>query len=247
MLPKQIADKSYFTKIASELKPGTACMNVFLGLNASNEELELKMQNTWAFGTNADAMGIDKYSNLSGAEAMEKEVPLLFISFPSAKDPNWKLHPGRENKATCAIVTLANWEWFKKFETTSLRKRGDEYEELKNAIGHQMIEQATQLFPQIKNNIDYIEIGSPVTNKHYISQPHGEIYGLDHTKERFEPWLSAQLRPRTDIPGLYLTGQDIMTCGFTGALFGGLIAAGQVLGRNVMGDVEGIHKRLYPK
>ena len=242
-----MSDKSNFSKIAADLKPGVAAMNVFLGLNASNEELGLKMNNTWAFVTNECAMGIDDYQDSSADQAMEKEVPLLFISFPSSKDPNWKLHPGRENKATCALVTLANWDWFKRFEDTSLRKRGDEYEELKNAIGHQMIEQVTKLYPQLKNHIDYIEIGSPVTNKHYIAQPHGEIYGLDHCKERFDPWLAARLRPRTDIPGLYLTGQDVMTAGFTGALFGGLLSAGQILGRNVMLDLIKLHKNLNPK
>ena len=37
--------------------------------------------------------------------------------------------------------------------------------------------------------------------------------------------MVAQLRPETDVPGLYLTGQDILTCGFTGGLFAGVIAA----------------------
>ena len=37
--------------------------------------------------------------------------------------------------------------------------------------------------------------------------------------------MVAKLRPETDVPGLYLTGQDILTCGFTGGLFAGVIAA----------------------
>lgn len=86
-------------------------------------------------------------------------------------------------------------------------KRGDEYEELKNSIGHRMIERACELFPSIKHHIDYVEFGSPVTNVHYLKSGHGEIYGLDHTLVRFEPWATAQLRPQTDVPGLFLTGQ----------------------------------------
>ena len=27
-----------------------------------------------------------------------------------------------------------------------------------------------------------------MTNNYYIASPHGEIYGLDHTAERFDPW-----------------------------------------------------------
>ncbi|MCC6373733.1 MAG: FAD-dependent oxidoreductase, partial [Moraxellaceae bacterium] len=49
-----------------------------------------------------------------------------------------------------------------------------------------------------------------------------EIYGLDHDPKRFEQtWL----RTKTDIDGLYLTGQDIMTCGVVGAMIGGLMTA----------------------
>ena len=168
----------------------------------------------------------------------------MFVSFPSAKDPNWKNHPGRENKSTCAIVTLANWDWYKKWENGTLKRRGDDYDEIKKTIGHILIEQTCQLYPQIKDHIDFIDIGTPVTNKYYLGAPHGEIYGLDHTIERFEPWMTAQLRPKTDVPGLYLTGQDVLACGFTGALFAGLLTAGVVLGRNVMTDLISLHKQI---
>ncbi len=107
-----------------------------------------------------------------------------------------------------------------------------------------MIEQACKMFPQIKHHIDYVEIGTPVTNKTYLAAPHGEIYGLDHGSQRFNPWVMAQLRPKTDIDGLYLTGQDAMLCGFTGALFGGVLCSAAVLGRNTMGDLEALHAKI---
>ncbi len=36
----------------------------------------------------------------------------------------------------------------------------------------------------MRRHVDYVEIGSPLTNKHYIAAPHGEIYGLDHDMVR---------------------------------------------------------------
>ena len=55
----------------------------------------------------------------------------------------------------------------------------------------------------------------------------GEIYGLDHNPERFEQdWL----KPKTRIPGLYLTGQDVMTCGVVGAMVGGLLTTVAISG-----------------
>ncbi len=247
LLPKEVAEKSYFNQICKDLKPGVAAMSVFVGMNASNEELNLKAENIWAFTTNDSGTAFDDYLKMDIDDALDSKVPLMFVSFPSAKDPNWKKHPGRENKSTCAIVTLANWEWYKKWANAPLKRRGDDYDGVKNTIGHMLVEQTCKLYPQIKDHIDYIDIGSPVTNKHYIAQPHGEIYGLDHSKQRFEPWMTAKLRPKTDIPGLYLTGQDILSCGFTGALFGGLLAAGVVLERNVMSDLIGLHKQIAKK
>ena len=245
LLHPQVAVRSYYHTICKTLKPGNAAMNVFLGLNKNAEELVLPKQSTWAFTTNTKCTSdVDKYFTQTASEAMDSEVPLLFISFPSSKDPEWRNHPGRSDKATCAIVTLASWEWFKEWKESTVKKRGDDYEEIKKSIGDQMIEQTCQLFPQLRDCIDFIDIGSPVTNTHYLGQPHGEIYGLDHSIERFDPLLVSRLRPKTDIPGLFLTGQDVLMCGFTGAMFGGLLAAMQVTGRNVMTDLVTLNKSI---
>ena len=75
--------------------------------------------------------------------------------------------------------------------------------------------------------------------------------------------MVAKLRPETDVPGLYLTGQDILSCGFTGALFAGVVSAQvwlvvayhgaglwlitrfqAILGRNVLGDLTALHNKL---
>ena len=89
-----------------------------------------------------------------------------------------------------------------------------------------------------------MDIGSPVTNKHYIAQPHGEIYGLDHSLERFDLAVDTKLRPETDVPGLYLTGQDTMSVGVLPSLVSGVFAAGAVIGRPLaIVDLQKLHKR----
>ena len=54
-------------------------------MNASNEELNLKAHNIWAFTTNESGDTFDKYLDMDVEEAMDAKVPLMFISFPSAK------------------------------------------------------------------------------------------------------------------------------------------------------------------
>lgn len=56
-----------------------------------------------------------------------------------------------------------------------------------------MIEQTCQLYPQIRDHVDYVDIGTPVTHEYYLKAPHGEIYGLDHTKARMTPEVGTYL------------------------------------------------------
>ena len=158
LLPSRVAEKSYYSALARELKPSTPLISMFVGLNASNEELGLKAENIWAFSSNDVEKDFTGYLSKTAEEVMDSDLPLLFISFPSAKDPNWSRHPGRASKSTCAIISLAKWEWYEKFRDTETKRRGDEYEEMKKAVGERMIRQAVKLVPQIERHIDYVEV-----------------------------------------------------------------------------------------
>ena len=87
LVPSHIGDGSFFRELAKDLRPSCGSLCVFVGLNASNEELGLRAQNTWAFVDN-DVGGeiFDGYMNTEDREGvMAKEPPLLFLSFPSTK------------------------------------------------------------------------------------------------------------------------------------------------------------------
>ena len=84
----------------------------------------------------------------------------------------------------------------------------------------------------MRGKIDYYELSTPLSTDYFCRYNEGEIYGLDHTPSRFEQdWL----KPKTQIPGLYLTGQDIMTCGVAGAMIGGLITTVSLSGWKGLG------------
>ena len=85
--------------------------------------------------------------------------------------------------------------------------RGKEYEELKRAIGDVIWKQTMALFPQLQGKVEYFDVGTPVTNKHYLGATGGEMYGCDHDGRRFTAKATVELRPETPIKNLYLTGQ----------------------------------------
>jgi all-trans-retinol 13,14-reductase len=56
------------------------------------------------------------------------------------------------------------------------------------------------------------------------------MYGIDPTPKRFKQrWL----KPKTEIKGLYLTGQDVLTVGVSSALLSGLVTVSSILNRNM--------------
>jgi len=242
LLPEAVASQSICWPLAIRSQPSAGCLSIFIGLKGTAEELGLKAQNVWAFTGSHPEDSYNAYQALSLEEAVAKPYPLLFIGFPSAKDPSWEeRYPG---KSTVTVVSFANYKWFDQWTGLSSKKRGEEYNELKNQLGYHIVDQVCQLFPNIKNAIDVVQIGTPLTNEHYLCAHEGSIYGLDHCQERFLPKDSSLLRPTTGIPGLFLTGQDIMSAGFVSALNAGLLCASAVLEQNLFMDIAKLHKEL---
>ena len=89
-----------------------------------------------------------------------------------------------------------------------------------------------------------MDVGTPLSNVHYLGTPRGEVYGVDHDVNRFSLEAMADLRPDFGLPGLYLTGQDVFMCGVTGALFGGVLCASAILKRNLMNDLITLTKQV---
>ena len=98
---------------------------------------------------------------------------------------------------------------------------------MKEELSQRLLGKLYGKLPQLEGKIDYYELSTPLSTDWFCRYPRGEIYGLDHDPQRFEQdWL----KPKTDIPGLYLAGQDVMTCGVVGAMMGGFLAAVQLGG-----------------
>ncbi|XP_066923132.1 all-trans-retinol 13,14-reductase-like [Clytia hemisphaerica] len=227
--------KSRPESLLKKVNSGHGAVSIFAGLDGTNEELKLENTNTWAMAEPDLDKGLDDFLNTPAEKVGTEDIPLLFISFPSTKDPTWdQRFPGKSN---CTIVTLGNWKWFEEWEEGRVGKRGQDYDELKTRLAERAWEQACRFYPQIKDKRVYFDVGTPLTNKYYIGSPRGEIYGLDHNLNRFNLSTSAELRPTTSIDGLYLTGQDISTCGFAGGLYAGLLTAAVILNRNLMSDL----------
>lgn len=203
----------------SGVKPSTAHLCLYIGLDCSDEELKLPRHNVW-FYKSYDFDGIVE----KDSEALTCPLRFAYISFPSAKDPIWK--QTKLAKATIQAVGIGNYAWFEAFAENKWMKRGEVYEKMKASFKDKMLAKLYELYPQIKGHVVHAEVSSPLTTRHFTNYQHGEIYGLEHTPQRFN---LKSLLPKSSIKGLYLTGQDIVTVGVGGALASGLLCATSIL------------------
>jgi len=147
-----------------------------------------------------------------------------YISFPSAKDSLWdKKH---KNTSTIQAISMGKHNWFSEFENQQCMNRDQKYLDLEKEFEHYMLNKLYSILPQIKDHIVYTEVSTPLSTQHFSNYQKGEIYGLNHTPERF---VLPFLRPDTKIKGLKLTGQDITLVGIGGAMSSGLLTVISIL------------------
>jgi len=194
-----------------------------LGLNKSAKNLGLENTNLWVYPDYDHDKVVKDYIENSGSD-----FPVVYISFPSAKDYSWdERHP---NSATMEVITLSRWSWYEKWEKLKWKNRGNEYEAEKEKLSDRILDVVFQHVIGIKDAVDYQELSTPLTVRDLANYQKGEMYGLDHSPTRFrQRWL----RPQSRINNLFYTGQDITTVGVSSALFSGLLTASAVLKENL--------------
>ncbi len=217
--------------VLSHLGPGprsdtqsVAYVFLFVGLKGSVSQLALPSSNLWVWPHNDFSLMLKDYFDAPLSAPMP-----LFIAFGSSKDLAWeRAHP---QHSTAIVLTFARYEWFEKWADQPCERRDAEYQAFKAKFGERLLHEGLlRHFPHLASAVDYTEVASPVTYNHYFDTGRGECYGLNVTARRFTQFGHRELHPRTPVNGLYLTGQDVCSLGFTGALMSSLFSASAVLG-----------------
>jgi all-trans-retinol 13,14-reductase len=228
LLPKQVVTKHRLTEPLQKVKRSVAHACLYIGLHGSPEELQLPKTNLWIYPGDLDHDAcVERY-----LDDLNAPFPVVYISFPAAKDPDWsRRYPGR---STIDIITLVPYEAFADWEGSRWMKRGDDYNSFKERIAQRLLAELYKQMPQVEGKVDCYELSTPLTTQHFVNYGKGEIYGLDHSPQRFRQRF---LQPRTPIKNFYLTGQDIVTAGVGGALFSGVLTATAMTGTNILNKV----------
>ncbi|XP_073539348.1 all-trans-retinol 13,14-reductase-like isoform X2 [Phyllobates terribilis] len=241
LLPPVVKNTPEVESLLSSLQYGMGCFLVFVGICGTSDELGLKSTNLWIY-TESDLNSLmEKFQSLEWEQAC-KQLPLMFITFPSAKDPTYsQRHPGH---SCMTLLTMAPYDWFCQWSGQKPRNRGEEYHTMKMKLAEHMAERAIKEFPQLQGKIEYMEAATPVSNEFYLRAPKGSMYGAEQNCSRYQCDIISRMRSQTAVSGLYLTGQDVFSSGVAGAVHGGLLCASAVLNKILYIDLLMLKRRL---
>jgi len=219
----------------------------FVGLEGSAEEMELESSNLWVLPTHtvSDDYDLDTMIKRYHADPIESEELMFFMGFPSVKDPSYKeRYP---DKSVACIIAEAQASWFEDWKDEKCMKRSDAYKAKKKEFEEKLLRGMHKYYPKTAGKVKFVDMSSPLTNIHYLASPGGASYGLDGTPAR---WGCDALKPATPVPGLFLSGQDVASSGFAGALMGAVLCCHAILGygaadlvlfdRNLINDLKNL-------
>jgi len=227
LLPPDVEQRIPIRSQLQAVGPSTSHLGLYVGLTREPGEPEFGSANHWIHPDSDHDGSVRKY-----AADPDAPFPVLFISFPSAKDPTFdQRYPG---KSTIEVVVPVPYGHFQRWAGSVRKQRPEDYEAFKKSLTERLLGELYRAVPAAKGRVTHAELSTPLTTRHYDNSPQGAIYGLNATPARFR---IRHLGARTAIRNLYLTGQDVTTCGVTGALAGGAITASAILRRNLVSKV----------
>ena len=215
-LPEEFRATPWGQEILSmEQSPSYICLN--LGFEGDILAAGASVSNQWFFESWSSE--VSEWN----IEDPNSTCPILYVSFPSLKDPTHDA--GEKKRHTGEVVTFVPWKAFEKWKHTRRGKREPDYLQFKKSIEDRLLNQMKKHMPKLMELVVHHELSTPLSSLFFTRAQQGAIYGLEATPRRF---TSMSLRTRTPVKNLYLAGGDVATLGVTGALVGGVLAAGTV-------------------
>jgi all-trans-retinol 13,14-reductase len=184
-------------------------------------------QNSWPYFNHNyyyfnqdDAWGVADYT--------EEDWPRGYALYSSASSKASTFADG------VTIMTYMRFEDMKKWEhtfntATHESPRGADYEQFKKMKAEKLISQVELRFPGFREAIDRYYVATPLSARDYIGTDDGTLYGV--VKDYREP-MRTFISPRTKIPNLYLTGQNLNLHGILGVAFSSIVTCSEILGKD---------------
>ena len=129
------------------------------------------------------------------------------------------------------LMTPMSWTLCEPWTNTSVGRRGEIYEMLKKHLADECIRLAERSIPGLRGMVEKYYTSTPLTYRDYTLTPCGSAYGI---RKDYRNLLMTTLSPRTPIPNLLLTGQNLILHGVEGVTRTALMTCGELLGKDYL-------------
>ena len=148
--------------------------------------------------------------------------PMQFLTITTLKDPS-KMHHGHHTGESFAFV---GYEAFEKWAHTKFGERPADYAAMKEDLAWRLFKGLEKRVPGLSKRIVFWDLGTPLTNVHYLNATRGNLYGISKTPRQVGPLA---FPVKTEIEGLYMVGASTTSHGVAGVTQSGLNCAKQIL------------------
>jgi prolycopene isomerase len=190
----------------------TSAFTLFIGFDCEPEQLGITESTNFLMDATDISDGL-----LDRMNRPDIKDELMVLSCYDVSDPEFS-PPG-----TCQVnvVTL-------KYGEPWLRISPRQYHDVKFRCADAMLKRIYEIYPEAKNHIEEIEVGTPLTHMRYLGHPLGAIYGYEMlTKDS----LFFQPGRHSPIEGLSFAGGWAGDNGFEPTLRSGISAAKSIIRR----------------
>lgn len=198
-----------------------SALSLFLAVDLDLRAAGLDSGNVWYY-ENDDVEGIYRH----GMTTDTGRIPGLFLTATTLKDPT---KPAKGHH-TMEAFSFIGYDAFRRWADSRFGERPPDYAEMKRELVDRMLGTIDGIVPGLRKRVVFCELGTPLTNVHYVAATKGNLYGTEKSKWQVGPW---GWLVESGIPGLTLCGASTVSHGVLGATLSGLLAARQILGGSV--------------
>lgn len=136
---------------------------------------------------------------------------------------------------TASILTFMKREQYRQWENLSPDDRGEDYREFREMASQKLLDAVEKRLPGIRRSVTEYCDATPLTFTDYTGTPGGSGYGI--LKDCHDPVRSI-VTPRTKIPNLWFTGQNLNIHGVLGTTISAIVTCSEFTGfRNLVSKI----------
>ena len=161
----------------------------------------------------------------------ENTWPKGFAVFPQYSSKNSEYTDSLIAMGYMNYSDMEPWQNSLNIIPNKVNSRGETYEEFKERKCQQLFKNLFELMPQLKGNIESYYSSTPLTYRDYIGSRDGTMYGI--AKDYRDP-LKTFISPRTKVPNLLLTGQNLNLHGVLGVTVSSVVTCSEIVGQQYL-------------